>query len=46
MVDLMHLPNSLAVVADAEQPIGPIELLSVAERTYLLEAEPDGGDVS
>ncbi|XYL53238.1 AMP-binding protein [Bradyrhizobium sp. DASA03120] len=37
MVDWMHLLNSLAVVADAEQPVGRIEVLSVAERTYLLE---------
>ncbi|MET4121895.1 amino acid adenylation domain-containing protein, partial [Bradyrhizobium sp. JR4.3] len=33
-----HLQNLLcAVMADAEQPVGRIELLSPAERTYLLE---------
>ncbi|MHC6157996.1 hypothetical protein ACVSQB_40420 [Bradyrhizobium elkanii] len=34
---IQHLQGSLAVVADAEQPVGRIELLSVAERAYLLE---------
>ncbi|WP_198032971.1 hypothetical protein, partial [Mesorhizobium sp. L48C026A00] len=33
-----HLQNLLcAVVADAGQPVGRIELLPAAERTYLLE---------